>query len=80
MEATSFKNTQKQILIAVGTVSLVIGVIGLVVPLLPGVPFLLFAEFCLFSITWEYRSPLPHQQMWMARLGSGHLNSQMLQL
>jgi len=28
MEATSFKNTQKQILIAVGTVSLVIGVIG----------------------------------------------------
>ena len=46
MEATSFKTTQKQILIAVGTVSLVIGVIGLVVPLLPGVPFLIFAEFC----------------------------------
>lgn len=45
MEAT-LKNTQKQILIAVGTASTIVGIIGLFLPVLPGVPFLLLAEFC----------------------------------
>ncbi len=45
MEAT-LKNTQKQILIAVGTVSAIVGILGLVLPILPGVPFLILSECC----------------------------------
>jgi uncharacterized protein len=45
MEAT-LKNSQKQILIAVGTISAAIGILGLFLPVLPGVPFLLLSEFC----------------------------------
>ena len=45
LEAT-LKNTQKQILIAVGTISSIIGIIGIVGPILPTVPFLLLSEFC----------------------------------
>ena len=45
MEAT-LKNTQKQILIAVATVCAIVGLVGLFLPILPGVPFLLLSEFC----------------------------------
>jgi hypothetical protein len=41
-----FKNLQKQVLIAIGTVSLVVGVAGLLLPLLPGVPLLILSEIC----------------------------------
>ena len=45
MEAT-LRHTQKQILIAVGTVSAIVGIIGLFLPILPGVPFLILSESC----------------------------------
>lgn len=37
------KNT---LLLAVGTVSLVLGVVGVILPLIPGTPFLIVAFFC----------------------------------
>jgi hypothetical protein len=41
-----FKNLQKQVLMAIGTVRLVVGVAGLLLPLLPGVPLLILSEIC----------------------------------
>lgn len=45
MQAT-LKSTQKQILITIGTISAAIGIVGLFLPVIPGVPFLLLSEFC----------------------------------
>ncbi len=35
------------ILLVVGTLSLIIGIIGIILPLLPGTPFIIVAVFCL---------------------------------
>ncbi|AUB43252.1 putative membrane protein YbaN, DUF454 family (plasmid) [Nostoc flagelliforme CCNUN1] len=37
---------KKAVLITVGTVSLVIGVVGLILPLVPGIPFLILSAIC----------------------------------
>lgn len=37
---------KKAVLLVAGTVSLVIGIAGLILPILPGVPFLIGSFFC----------------------------------
>ncbi len=37
---------KKAVLLALGTVSLVIGIVGVILPVLPGTPFLIVAFFC----------------------------------
>jgi len=34
------------LLLAVGTVSLVVGIVGVILPLIPGTPFLILSFFC----------------------------------
>lgn len=40
------KGIQKATLMTIGTATLVIGIIGLLLPLLPGTPFLLISAIC----------------------------------
>ena len=38
------------VLLAVGTLSLVIGIVGVILPVLPGTPFLIGAFFCFKTV------------------------------
>lgn len=42
----AFKIMQKKFLIAMASVSLIVGIAGVLLPLLPGVPFLILSEIC----------------------------------
>ncbi|BAZ11956.1 hypothetical protein NIES4071_37840 [Calothrix sp. NIES-4071] len=45
-------NIKNVVLIIVGSMSLVIGVIGVILPLLPGTPFLILSTFCFSQVEW----------------------------
>lgn len=45
-------NIKNVVLITVGSISLVIGVIGIILPLLPGTPFLILSMFCFRQVEW----------------------------
>lgn len=43
----AIKNT---VLLVVGTISLAVGIVGVILPLLPGTPFLILAFFCFTAL------------------------------
>jgi hypothetical protein len=45
-----FKMIKNAILITVGIISLIVGIIGVLLPVIPGSPFLLVAFLCLILI------------------------------
>jgi len=42
----ALKSIQKTFLIVAGTVSLMVGIAGVLLPLLPGIPFLILSKIC----------------------------------
>lgn len=40
------KLIRNALLLAIGTISLVLGIIGVILPLMPGTPFIIVAAFC----------------------------------
>ncbi|MBD2500268.1 DUF454 family protein [Anabaena azotica] len=45
-----FKQIRNAARIVVGTISAIVGVIGIILPLLPGTPFLLLAALCFSTL------------------------------
>lgn len=49
---TALKTVKNAALITVGTISLVVGVVGVILPLLPGTPFLILSAYCFSQVQW----------------------------
>ncbi|OKH52297.1 hypothetical protein NIES2101_14950 [Calothrix sp. HK-06] len=46
------RTVKNAVLITVGSISLVVGVVGVILPLLPGTPFLILSAFCFSQVEW----------------------------